>query len=152
MFTASFGCDPFSPLSAIWQRRDELSFKLEWGFYNTADYKTVRFLQVSDTADILQRKVSWFKTFNCSTFRVVLLVNYACLSQSTRVVHLQKWSLKCWTAEIAIPQKQPDFWPSFVVMWIPTTTWKKCFSQPNNKNYQLSPIALSMCKANQNRA
>ena len=27
MFTAPFGCNPFSPLSAVRQRRDELSFK-----------------------------------------------------------------------------------------------------------------------------
>ena len=47
MFTALFGCNPFSPLSAVRQRRDELSFKFEWGFYNTADNKTVHFLRVA---------------------------------------------------------------------------------------------------------
>ena len=62
MFTAPFGCNPFSPLSAVRQRRDELSFKFEWGFYNTADNKTVRFLRVTDTADVLRRTVSWLRT------------------------------------------------------------------------------------------
>ena len=62
MFTAPFGCNPFSPLSTVRPRRDELSFKFEWGFYNTADNKIVRFLQVTDTADVLRRTVSWLRT------------------------------------------------------------------------------------------
>ena len=61
-FTASFGCDPFSPLSALWQRKDKPSFKFECGSYNTADNKTVHFLRVTDTADVLRRRVSWLKT------------------------------------------------------------------------------------------
>ena len=55
-------CDQLSPLSAVWQNGDELSFNYECGSCKTADNKTVHFLQVADTADVLQRTVSWLKT------------------------------------------------------------------------------------------
>ena len=155
-FTAPFGCNPFSPLSAVWQRRDELSFEFEWGFYNTADNKTVRFLRVADTADVLWRTVSWLRTSDQLQHipcyvpgELRLLVTIVTIDKGGPSIKMVIQVLNCRNRHSTKTARLLAFFRGGLDTY---DNMKKCFSQPNNKNYQLSPIALSMCKANQNRA
>ena len=55
MFRNNFGCDPFMPLTAVRQQRQELSFEYECSSFT--DDTTIHFLRVTNVPDVIKRTV-----------------------------------------------------------------------------------------------